>query len=151
MEEKKDKYNSIILENDKEKKQSPRRYSLQRSTAAAKKATVECISTTNGNIELKQSSPTATTPSSCTLWSVNGVSNNTDIEKEKESQGKKWIVKVCLDSDIKIVGKALVISLTMGVLEWCENDNEENITTTQCISMLSKKTTKKVGKVEKSF
>jgi len=42
----------IIVKEFEEKKQSPRRYSLQRSTAAAKKEFIECPSTTNGNTKI---------------------------------------------------------------------------------------------------
>jgi len=152
MDKKKDNNNiTIILEDDKENKESPRGYSLWQCTVAAKD-TVECISTTNGNIEVKQSSTNTTTLLSCSLQSVSGIRNNTEIEKEKKSQGKKWIVKVQLDSDIKIISKAFITSPTMGVsLEQCENFNEDNIAKTQCVVRLTKKATKKVGKVDNMF
>jgi len=86
---------------------------------------------------VKQSSPNVTTPLSSTIGSVSGISNETELEEEKECIGKKWIVKVCLGSDIKIVGKAFVSSLTINVsLEQHENVNDEDIAKSKCIAMV---------------
>jgi len=47
--------------------------------------------------------------------STSAVINDTESEREKEKEGKNWIVKVCLDLEIKIISEEFVSSLPIGV------------------------------------
>jgi len=109
-----DKKEDNIIDDVKEKKQvTTRRYSLCRSIVVHKD-NVKCTSaTTNSNIEVNQSPPNATTLTN--MHTASAVQNVTKSEREKEKQGKTWIVKVHLDLDIKIINEAFISSLTMGI------------------------------------
>ena len=79
--------------------------------------------------------------------SASAIGNDTEWEREKEKEHKNWIVNVCLDLDIKIIGEAFVSSLTMGV-EWQQYVNNEVVAHTK--KVVSKKQTRKFGKVHES-
>jgi len=124
-----DKKEDNVIDNRKEKKWvTTRRYSLCRSIAVHKDNVKFTSTTTNGNIEVMQSPPNATT--STNMNSTSDVQNNTESEKEKEKEGMNWIVKVHLDSDIKIIGEAFVSSPAMGV-EWQQLVNDEVVAITK--------------------
>jgi len=119
----KDKKEDIIVDDVKEKKWvTTRGYSLHRSIVLHKD-NVKCTSTTtNGNIEVSQSPPNATTLTN--MHTTSAVHNDTESKREKDKEGKNWIVKVCLDLDIKIIGEAFVSTPTLGV-EWQQYVNDE--------------------------
>jgi len=145
VEENKEKDNIIVVEDVEQKKWNPRRYSLQRITAAAEKDTVQCTSTTNCNIEVNQSLPNAITPS--TLETKIAVWNDTEFEKDEKAKSKNWMVKVHFNSDIKIIGEVFISSPTMGVsFEWQESVNEEEMANSPRVASLLKK---KQGRLEK--
>jgi len=81
---------------------------------AVLKDNVEVATMTNVNVELNKTSPHATT-SLLNRQSTSLVLNDTESEKETVKEGKNWIVKVCLDSDNEIIGKAFVSSPPIGV------------------------------------
>ncbi len=86
-----------------------RSYSLCRSILVNKDNTKCASTTTIGNIDVSKS------PSNATMHSTSDIGNDTEFETEKEKEGKNWTVEVCMDLDIKIIGKAFVSSQTMGV------------------------------------
>jgi len=66
---------------------------------------------------------------------------------EKEMEGKNLTVKVCMDSDVKIIGKAFVSSDTIGVDSQC-NIYSDTVKPTK--KMIPKKQRRKSGKVVES-
>jgi len=68
-----------------------------------------------------------------------------DVEKEKEKEGKNCTVKVCMDSDVEIIGKAFVSDM-MGV-DIQQNVHDETVKPNKKIP---KKPTRKLGKVDES-
>ena len=73
---------------------------------------------TIGNIDVSNSPSNETNAASqCT----SDIGNDKEINIEKEKEGKNWTVKVHMDSDIELIGKAFVSSDTMGV------DSKQNV------------------------
>jgi len=83
------------------------------------KDNTKCASTTTiDNIDISKS------PSNRRMHSTSDVGNDAEFKIEKEKGGKNWTVKVCMDSDIQIIGKAFVSSQTMG-MEHQQNVHDE--------------------------
>jgi len=117
---------------------------LHRSILVNKDSTNCASTTTIANIDISKVQSNATT------HSTSDVGNDTQMEIEKEKEGKNWTVKVCMDSDVEIIGEAFVSSQTIGV-EWQQNvDDKVVLPTGKVKKVISKKQTRKIAKVHKS-
>jgi len=73
---------------------------------------------TIGNIDVSNSPSNET---NAALQCTSDIGNDKEINIEKEKEGKNWTVKVHMDLDIELIGKAFVSSDTMGV------DSQQNV------------------------
>jgi len=98
---------------------------------------------TIGNINVINSSETSATA----LQRTSDIGNDKEIDIEKEKEGKNLTVKVCMDLDVELIGKAFVSS-DMMVVDSKQNVHDETVKSTK--KMKPKKQTRKSGKVDES-